>query len=1037
MADLTFDDLIPKKPAARFDDLVPQQDVPSAAPAVPTPPATPAVVDDAPKPWPDTRVGYSPEISINPRMTQIQMQGVGRTGADILGLPGDFSTGVVNLGLAGVDLLQDVADKAVGVFTGKDDNIPDVTYRFPPSPVGGDSIASFFGDLMRKTGVGPIEYEDMTPEERALYSAYRFGTEGLVGGTALARRAAAQTVGRRAPRMSDAFLDAYRENPGRAVATDTGAGAGAGVALEAQREMVPEEYQGPLLDMASMMLGGFGGASTVGGTRVPRELAEGVRRRLPAKGVPIDPAKGEKAVTNATADNAASFVQRAVREGGGDPDKVSQTVDRAMRDAAENGDPMATTGAASGDIGMAALERAARIDNPIKFQGKDRLLREAAQERVTGLRDDGADPMAARAKIEQETAARRDAVAAPVEDARQELSNLRRSNADRLNETQSQREAALSDREAAVDAAKRSANEADAAERDFGGSVQGPLGTETAASERVAGAVDTAKRSDETTKASLYREAEQAGRETKLDPTPLIDDAKAVEAEISPLADTDPKLKNIIGDLKRLGAESAEPTGQNTPDSITARDLIAMLPRLSDARKAARRLKRGDVTERLDRIVGTIRGQLEDLADSGDQAALKWQEAETNFRDNFAPKYREGVGAELDRAERAGTPTPPSAVAGKFLKPGAGGKEAAADLNRILTGAESEAAGKTAARDYVMADLAKVVGADGKINPARLRSWVASREGMLSQIPDVQAEVRETLRSVINRRAETTRLQSEVEKAVAARRQTDAEFRTEIEKVRNDAKLSEATQQERIADLTRKQAEVEQEINRSAASLLLDADPAVAVKRVLNSADPSAAMKEIVGRLKGDKAAEAGWKRAVVDHLVERVTNTRTATTAGTDGEVSIAKLKQFFDKNDKALAAVFTPEEMNSLRRAHKILEPLQNLSIQATAGSPTAENEMLWNSLEAGLLAVTGNAITTGMIMKRVRVALKFLPDPAKQTAALVERMFFDPELAKTLLTRKVREIESPEWNKRLAQSIAGMEAMRRDASENETAR
>ena len=214
MADLTFDDLIPKKPAARFDDLVPQQDVPSAAPAVPAPSTVPAVVDEGPKPWPDTRVGYSPEISINPRMAQIQMQGVGRgLGADILGLPGDFSTGVVNLGLAGVDLLQDVADKAVGVFTGKDDNIPDVTYRFPPSPVGSDSIASFFGDLMRKAGVAPVERDDMTPGERALYSAYRFGTEGLAGGTALARGAAAQTVGRRAPRMSDAFLDAYREKP--------------------------------------------------------------------------------------------------------------------------------------------------------------------------------------------------------------------------------------------------------------------------------------------------------------------------------------------------------------------------------------------------------------------------------------------------------------------------------------------------------------------------------------------------------------------------------------------------------------------------------------------------------------------------------------------------------------------------------------------------------------------------------------------------------------------------------------------------------
>ena len=46
----------------------------------------------------------------------------------------------------------------------------------------------------------------------------------------------------------------------------------------------------------------------------------------------------------------------------------------------------------------------------------------------------------------------------------------------------------------------------------------------------------------------------------------------------------------------------------------------------------------------------------------GDPAALKWREEEANFREEFAPRYREG--ADLDRAERVGASSAPGRPGG-------------------------------------------------------------------------------------------------------------------------------------------------------------------------------------------------------------------------------------------------------------------------------------------------------------------------------------------------------------------------------------
>ena len=109
----------------------------------------------------------------------------------------------------------------------------------------------------------------------------------------------------------------------------------------------------------------------------------------------------------------------------------------------------------------------------------------------------------------------------------------------------------------------------------------------------------------------------------------------------------------------------------------------------------------------------------------------------------------------------------------------------------------------------------------------------------------------------------------------------------------------------------------------------------------------------------------------------------------------------------------------MNALQRAHKILEPLGNLARQTAGGSNTIENAMLFRSMEAGLLASGQSFITTGMIVKRIKVAMEFLPPSATQR--LIARQWFDPKLSALLLERNVSKIRAPAWSRSLTGLLA----------------
>lgn len=116
----------------------------------------------------------------------------------------------------------------------------------------------------------------------------------------------------------------------------------------------------------------------------------------------------------------------------------------------------------------------------------------------------------------------------------------------------------------------------------------------------------------------------------------------------------------------------------------------------------------------------------------------------------------------------------------------------------------------------------------------------------------------------------------------------------------------------------------------------------------------------------------------------------------------------------------------MSRLRQGHAVLEPLRNALVRA--GSAPADNryEQVWRLAEAGLKARFG-VLKGGGILRTLRIAASTLPNNTESVQRLIQRAFFDPEIAQYLLTRKVRDLDYDASNAWLRRTMAAAEAAR----------
>lgn len=892
------------------------------------------------------------------------VQGAGRSLADIVGFPIDLIAMGENALLAGGDKFS----RRLGGPS------IDMRARMPS-----DIIADLASKAAGAVGYDVMDPEAMSSREKLAYNVNRFGGQAAAGAGGLAKAGIARgaELAKSAPNMFDDFLRPYFTNPVKTAAGDAVAGAGAGAGLTAS-QMLPEDVRamgggtvGVGTDLLAMLAGGVGGGTAAEiATRAPVSVLRNFKGSLNSREAGFDP-ETMMPTTNRAVDKAARFVQgQAI-----DPQAAAETIGRRSAEFVDEGLPAPTSGVISGDTGMEMLERGQRVSNSTgTIVRSPDASPEVKKQYSFGERDN----------------ALRDAAVQQVESVRGEGNP----------EAFVKRAGEIGD--AQVEAAQRKADQAAGKQRAVEIAQEGPAG-ELQAFEgqggRASRNIDTTYRDTRQRELArsrrLYQDPELTGAQVGVDPMVQVsDELRALDTAAAPL---DPTVRKYVDRFRR--PEIDEETGEvlrpgfAEGQQFTMREANAV--RAEIERDIQQNLDNGETVRQLRRLKNTVSAYVDDLAAEGNDAA---QAAVSNYAQRVRPNFREGAGGRMnDRmvADPNGTKVRPSDTASEFLtRP-----EDAADLMRIarLRGGEQQTAGD--ARTWLFDQLAqRGVAQDGAIDPAKLTRWRNRNNDLLGEVPGLRQEVNDMLR--------------------------DAQ---------RGAGLNERYRAELKAAETRVM-ETRKAVDKGPLGMVAEKAPDKAVAAVFSSGNPEAAMKELAQRMGGGTknlpATEPmkGLKAAVADHFEAKVSNINPSAVSDGSQTIGYTKLVKEFQKNERALAAVFSAEEMNALRRAQKLLEPLGKLRGQATSGSITAENnEAAWKTVEAATKLWFG-MLKGGGIMRSMKLAASTLADDSTEQAnRLVARMMFDPDLAKHLLTRKTAEVGTPGWNSTLQKIIRRTQAVK----------
>jgi hypothetical protein len=117
-------------------------------------------------------------------------------------------------------------------------------------------------------------------------------------------------------------------------------------------------------------------------------------------------------------------------------------------------------------------------------------------------------------------------------------------------------------------------------------------------------------------------------------------------------------------------------------------------------------------------------------------------------------------------------------------------------------------------------------------------------------------------------------------------------------------------------------------------------------------------MRQLVGLTAGDEAARAGLQRAVVDYILRDLTSTTRAAGAETTALRPDA-LQRLLRRSEPALAQLFNPEQVESIRRIAADLQRM-NLDTRSSGG---------WSDTAQNLAAQKASAGRVGSIIDRAR--------------------------------------------------------------------
>ncbi len=765
----------------------------------------------------------------------------------------------------------------------------------PAVPDNAPGSSRWLAEQGAKIGItDPADVEAVTIPEKMVRSGVEAAGYTMAPELLLAKLKSLGIVGKEAVAMAESILGNAKSPMAIARNAATGAAGGAGAALGV--EVAPEPLK-PLAAVLGALVGGVG-ADVAGGA-----VVRGTRGTAKKVGEFMDPARGQAGIERATGRRLAAGLDAT-------PEEAIAAIDAAP--ASVSGAPR-TLAQTTADRGAATMEAAAAKVDP-RFEAAEVARRKAEVDALKRIqRTGGAEDMAPAIAAHNN---RVDDLLTKIDDVAQ------------------QRGQAIA---ADLAAGRRDAVSA-------GEEMRSLLATEREARRRVEGALHEAVDPDGTliTKTNSLRDThKRMDTQRSTLAKPLAGEEKAIVETVEALEPLTPykdlvALKTRIGDEMRLEARTNGKTAKwgrlSQYAKAVSNDLKA--PAVAQAKEEAKAVKAGEIAPE-DTFVARIRV----INDELDRNAASFGTLDDGTGALSAGPPTTGPrdpGTAGPAGFRSSDAPGGASVPGQDGGPGLGSQEA---YDALIGPADPEAAARLAVADAATID--RVNTFDNKtLKPILARPSVANPFTMpASQVParifkpgpaggETMAQYRAAVGDV---QALPVIEGYAVDDLIRVASRPDGTLDpNKLAKWRNDhadalrsfpaldARLANATTASETAGAVAaaRRAKVTEAQKGVASKLAGATDPGeitTIVGKIFDRADSVKQMQQLRRALKGDKDANAGLRRAVVDHVLDKVV--KDATGLG-DETLSATRLHDFINENEETLkAAGFSAPEIQSMR--------------------------------------------------------------------------------------------------------------------------
>lgn len=699
------------------------------------------------------------------------------------------------------------------------------------------------------------------------------------------------------------------------------ANTGAAVEAAPARELFPDN---PIAEMV---------AALAGGTGLPMMANTAARTGSMVKRA------AEPFTESGRQKRAGEIMRNAVESSGGTVENAVGALDQAA--SVNTGGYKATTGTLSNNEGLIALERGQATDP--RYVARTRENDAAISGNVNATLDSskGAQPAATGKFLEGQQAGMLDQADQSVANAEGRLASGK---------------ADLAAEQGALDAQQQVGARASAEARD---KILAAKAEDDKAIRAAYGAVDPNLPADFTNTHAAAVKAKAEVGDTGVVPS-IVD---RIISERAPVPD-----KTVKTGL--LDQDGAPITRQEAPKPKTFFELEADLKNVNQAIREAETAGRSNDARILGIVKDGINADLDKLGANND--ALR--AANQQYRESYAPKFKQGASADVLRAGKGGAESavPPSETIDRYMR----SPEEAARLKSII-GDNPEGAKNV--RDWFVSDLAKTAP-KGDMTADRVKVWMERNGALLDQFPAVKAEVQQMRNRLQNKSKMVGQMEQDVKTAAESRKETQAAYKDDP------------------------------------ASLFIGGDPIEAVGTAMSGKNAEQKMRQLLAAAGKDGSGQAreGLVNATKEWLNRELRRAGAVVKGDNAAATEIGDLKVSFAKaNDlmtdpqtrRALEAVLGKEDVAALDRVRKQLEISDRRNARGTTNSETAD--LMTNLAKGGDVGAAVSAwagpIKGTAVNRLLGVAQKYLAgDPAGKAKQLILDAMLDPELARTLLLR-----------------------------------